>query len=70
MFDFSCMSTSGEGDKKKVHFEHGRNIFFLSCIYWVNILRKVGIFLGELAYLFHNFGKLALKIFGNAASYH
>ncbi len=59
------MSTSAEGDKKKVHFEHGRNIF-LSCIYWVNILRKVGIILGELAYLFHNFGKLALKISGNA----
>jgi hypothetical protein len=43
-------------------------IFFLSCIYWVNILRKFGILLGELAYLFHNFGKLALKISGNAVS--
>jgi hypothetical protein len=58
------MSTSGEGDQKKGHFEHGR-INFFSCIYWVNILRNFGIFLAELVYLFRNFGILDLKNSGN-----
>jgi hypothetical protein len=69
LFDFSCMSTSGEGDQKKGHFEHGR-INFLSCIYWVNILRNFGIFLAELVYLFWNFGILALKNSSNPAVNH
>ncbi len=53
--------------RRKSHFEHGR-INFLSCIYWVNILRNFGIFLGELVYLFWNFGILALKNSGNPES--
>ncbi len=54
------------GNFRNGHFEHGR-IKFLSCIYWVNILRNFGIFLGELVYLFRNFGILALKNSGNPA---
>jgi len=54
------------GNFRNGHFEHGR-INFLSCIYWVNILRNFGIFLCELVYLFRNFGILALKNSGNPA---